>query len=76
MVFIRGHLSLDNGLTQAVGAGNINDLLKTGLGVHGGQNSGAGGVGTNHFLDADGQGQGELVNSLVMPVTNGPIGKE
>ena len=76
MVFIRGYLPLDNGFTQTVGAGNIDDLLKAGLGIDSGQDSGAGGVGSDHFLNADGQGQGELIKALVVPVTDGPIGKE
>ena len=76
VVLVRAHRALHHVFSQAPGPGDVHGVLEPGLGVYGEHHSRAGQVRAHHLLHADGQGDGEVVEALVHPVGDGPIGEE
>ncbi len=75
-VFVRVHRAADHGLAEPPGRVDEHDPGESGLGVDGEHDAGTGLVGTHHDLYADRQRHVEVVETVLLPVGDGPVGKQ
>lgn len=75
-ILVRGDGSLHNVLVQAPGCINDNNVVKLGLGIEGKHNASAGSIRADHFLHTNREGHLRVIEALLSPVADRPIGKE
>ncbi len=68
--------SLNDHLAQPVRRRDENCVAKTGFGINGENNSGGRQIGPYHFLNADRERNRHMVEPLVDPVGDGPVGEK
>ncbi len=75
-VLVGVDLPADDGLTEPERRADDDDLGESALGVEGEDHAGAGKVRADHGLDADGEGDLEVVEAHPLPVVDGAVGVE
>ena len=69
-------LALDDALAQAPGGVDQDSVLEAGLRVDGEHDAGTRQVGTDHLLDADREGDLQVVEALFDAISDGSVGEE
>ena len=74
--FVGIDLALDDVFAQPVGAGDENHVAKARFGVESEDHAAGGEIGADHLHHADRQRDLEMVEAVIDPVDDGPIGED
>ncbi|MCY1187280.1 hypothetical protein D9M73_282420 [compost metagenome] len=67
---------MDHGFAEAPGGADHGHAGEAGVSVDGEHHAGGADVGTHHPLDADREGDVEVVKALDLAVADGPVGEQ